>query len=98
MASSADEVPTKDEGVNGEPRGVSSDKELRNALYAKCADFEEENVFTQDELIAFDIIPDNSIEKLQEITKQLANDGLFKVMKKDSKPCWKVVKRADALK
>lgn len=99
MASSADEVPTKDEDVTmSEPSGVSSPKELRNALYAKCASFEEGHVFSQDDLLTFGIIPDNSIEQLLAYTKQLAKDGLFKLMSKDGKACWKVVKRADAVK
>lgn len=99
MASSTEEVPAKDEDITmAEPSGVSSPKELRNALYARCASFEEGHIFNQDELFAFDIIPDNSVEQLQAYTKQLAKDGLFKLMTKDGKACWKVVKRADAIK
>lgn len=99
MASSADDVPTKDEDVPMSERSrVSSPKELRNALYAKCASFEDGHVFTQDDILAFDIIPDNSIEQLLAYTKQLSKDGLFKLMSKDGKACWKVVKRADAVK
>ncbi len=92
-------MPAKDEDVTMmEPHGVSSPKELRNALYARCASFEEGHVFDQDELFEFGIIPENSIHDLLVYTKQLANEGLFKVMTKDGKACWKVVKRADALK
>lgn len=99
MASSVEETPAKDEDVTMiEPSGVSSPKELRNALYARCASFEEGHVFDQDELLAFRIIPENSIEQLLSYTKQLAKDGLFKLMSKDGKACWKVVKRADAVK
>ena len=100
MASSADEVPpTKDEDVPmSEPSRVSSPKELRNALYAKCASFEEGHIFYQDDIFAFGIIPDNSVEQLQAYTKQLTKDGLFKLMSKDGKACWRVVKRADAAK
>ena len=99
MASSADEVPPKDEDVTiSGPSGVSSPKELRNALYVKCASFEEGHVFNQDDIFAFQIIPDNSVEKLLAYTKQLAKDGLFKLMSKDGKACWKVVKKADAVK
>ena len=99
MASSADELPPKDEDVTmSEPSRVSSPTELRSALYAKCASFEEGHVFNQDDIFAFHIIPDNSVEKLLAYTKQLAKDGLFKLMSKDGKACWKVVKRADAVK
>lgn len=99
MASSVEETPAKDEDVTMiEPSGVSSPKELRNALYARCASFEEGHVFDQDELLAFGIVPENSVEQLWAYTKQLAKDGLFKLMSKDGKVCWKVVKRADAVK
>lgn len=99
MTSSTEGAPPKDQDVTmTEPSGVSSPKELRNALYARCASFEEGHVFNQDELFAFEIIPDNSVEKLLAYTKQLAKDGLFKLMTKDGKACWKVVKRADAIK
>ena len=82
-----------------ESSGVSSPKELRNALYARCASFEEGHVFNQDELFAFGIIPENSIEQLLVYTRQLAKDGLFKLMSnKDGRACWKVVRRADAAK
>lgn len=99
MASSVEEVSAKDEDVTtSEPSGVSSPKELRNALYARCASFEDGHVFSQDELLSFEFIPDNSIEQLLAYTKQLSKDGLFKLMTKDGKACWKVVKRADAVK
>ena len=99
MASSAEEVLGKDDDVTmTEPSAVSSPKELRNALYARCASFEEGHIFTQDELFTFEIIPDNSVEQLLAFTKQLAKDGLFKLMTKDGKACWRVVKRADAIK
>ena len=99
MASSAEEVPLKDEdaSMTGQ-KSVSSPKELRNALYARCASSEEGHVFNQDELLAFNIIPDNSIEQLLAYTRQLTKDGLFKLMTKDGKVCWKVVKKADAAK
>ena len=99
MASSADELLPKDEdAAMGRPGEKSSPKELRNALYARCASFEEGRVFSQDELFGFGIIPDNSVEQLLAYTKQLTKDGLFKLMTKDGKACWKVVKRADAVK
>ena len=99
MASSVHEVTTKDEDITmGEPSGVSSPKELRNALYARCASFEEGHVFRQDELLAFGIIPSSSIEVLLTYTKQLAREGLLKLMIKEGRACWKVVKRAEAAK
>ena len=81
-----------------EPSGVSSPKELKMALYARCASLEEGRVFSQDDLLSFNIIPDNNVQQLLIHTKQLAKDGLFKVMSKDNKICWKVVKKADAAK
>lgn len=89
----------KDEDVTMiEPSGVSSPKELKNALYARCASLEEGKAFSQDDLLSFNIIPNNDIEQLLLYTKQLAKDGLFKLMAKDGKACWRVVKKDDAAK
>ena len=81
-----------------EPSGTSSPKELKMALYARCASLDEGRVFDQDELLSFKIIPDDSVQQLLVHTRQLAKDGLFKVMTRDNKICWKVVKKADAAK
>jgi len=84
--------------VMKEPSGVSSPKELKMALYTRCASLEHDLVFNQDELLAFNIIPDNNLDQLLVYTKQLAKDGLFKVMQKDGRICWKVVNKSDAAK
>ena len=78
--------------------GVSSPKELKNALYARCASEEDGKVFFQGDLLSYNIIPDNNVEKLLLYTQQLLNEGLFKLMTKDGKTCWRVVKRDDAAK
>lgn len=94
-------MATKDEDIimgEREPSSVSSHKEIRNALYARCASLEEKHVFDQEELLSFGVIPDNNVEQLLVHTRQLAKDGLFKLMAKDGKACWRVVKRADAAK
>ena len=78
--------------------GVSSPKELKNALYARCASEDDGKVFFQGDLLSYNIIPDNNVEKLLLYTQQLLNEGLFKLMSKDGKTCWRVVKRDDAAK
>lgn len=100
MAASAAKMEPEGDGdiIMTEPSGVSSPKELKMALYAQCASLDEGRVFDQDELLAFNIVPDNDVRQLLVHTKQLAKDGLFKVMSKDNKICWKVVKKADAAK
>ena len=99
MATSAKEDPGKDEDITmTEPSGVCSPRELRNALYARCAALEEDHVFDQKELLSFNILPENTVEKLIVHTNKLAKEGLFKLMTRDGKACWKVVKRSDALK
>lgn len=81
-----------------EPSGVSSPTELKMALYARCANLPEDSIFGQDQLLSFNIIPDNNLEQLLTHTKRLAKDGLFKVMQREGKICWRVVKKADAAK
>lgn len=91
--------PEEDGDVNmAEASGASSPKELRMALYAQCASLEEGRVFTQEDLLAFNIVPGNDVEQLNKLTNHLITDALFKLMTKDGKVCWKVVKKADAVK
>lgn len=78
--------------------GVSSPKELKNALYARCASENDGKVFFQSDLLSYNIIPGNDVEKLLAYTQQLLKEGLFKLMSKDGKICWRVVKRDDAAK
>ncbi len=93
-----DVIMTEPSGLSADASGVSSPKELKNALYARCASLEEGRVFDQNELLSFKIIPNDDVEKLAAYTKQLARDGLFKVMLKDTQVCWRVVKKDDAAK
>ena len=106
MATPTNKEASKDKDVimkdrDGEPSpkdGVSSPKELKNLLYARCASEEDGKVFFQDDLLSYDIVPNNDLEKLLSYTQQLLADGLFKLMQKDGKTCWRVVKRDDAAK
>ena len=93
-----DELARNEDVVMGEASGVSSPKELKNLLYARCASQEENHVFDQRELLSFHIIPNDDVAQLLVHTRQLAKEGLFKLMTKDGKACWKVVKRDDAAK
>ncbi|MCJ1348449.1 34-kDa subunit of RNA polymerase III (C) [Peltigera leucophlebia] len=77
---------------------VSSPKMLKNALYARCANLPAESIFSQDDLLSLDVIPGNDLEQLLSCTRQLTKEGLFKLMSKDGRACWKVVKRDDAAK
>ncbi len=76
----------------------SSLKELKNALYARCANQAAEKLFDQNDLFEFGIVPNNDLGQLLLCVKQLTQDGLFKVQKKNEIACWKVVKKEDAAK
>lgn len=76
----------------------ASPKELYNALYASCASQPADKVFNQEDLLSLNIIPNNDLQELLVCLQRLAKDGLLKVMTKDGKPCWKVVKKEDAAK
>lgn len=86
--------PSAQDGTSAVP----SLKMLKNALYAQCANRPAESIFTQDELLSLEVIPNNDLEKLLSCTRQLTKEGLFKLMTKDGRACWKVVKRDDAAK
>ena len=74
----------------------SSSEELYNALYASCASQPANKTYNQHDLLALNIIPDNDLNKLLLCTQLLTKNGLFKVMTKDGRPCWKVIKKEDA--
>ena len=71
-------------------------QELYNALYASCASQIENKVFSQQQLLSLNIIPNNDVNQLLACTQRLTSNGLFKLMMKDGRPCWKVVKKEDA--
>lgn len=76
----------------------SSRKELKNALYARCAIKPTGTLFFQNDLLEFGIIPNNDPQQLLICTKQLTQEGLLKTLKKDDTYCWKIVKKEDAAK
>ena len=77
---------------------ASSQKELKNALYARCANLPADRVFNQQDLFSLEVIPDNDLQLLLICTQQLTKEGLFKLMTKDGRACWRVVKKDDAAK
>jgi hypothetical protein len=77
---------------------AASTNEIKNALYARCANLGAEKVYTQRDLLAFKIIPNDDLNQLLSCTRQLTKEGLFKLMTKDGRACWKVVKKEDAAK
>lgn len=93
-----DEDAKEEEAIADEPIAISSHKELKNALYARCANLPADRVFTQDDLFSLEVIPRNDLNLLLVCTKQLTKEGLFKLMTRDGRTCWKVVKKDDAAK
>lgn len=77
---------------------ISSQKMLKNALYARCANLPADRIFNQSDLLLLDVIPNNDLDQLLSCTRQLTKEGLFKLMSRDGRACWKVVKRDDAAK
>lgn len=92
-----EDVKNIDEGSAGFI-AAASPTEIKNALYARCANLGAEKVFTQRDLLAFKIIPNDDLTQLLSCTKQLTQEGLFKLMSKDGRACWKVVMKEDAAK
>lgn len=84
--------------MNRDGRAVSkaSQKELQNALYARCANLSADRTFDQNELLELQVIPNDDLRLLQTCLGHLTKEGLFKLMKKNDAACWKVVKREDA--
>lgn len=97
--SKQEEEDSKD-GDDASPNFIAaaSTNEIKNALYARCANLGAEKVYSQRDLLAFKIIPNDDLNELLSCTRQLTKEGLFKLMSKDGKACWKVVKKEDAAK
>ena len=101
MASEISSLPPTSGAVQADSEaGVvqASQKELKNALYARCANIGADTVFTQQDLTALGIIPNDDLKLLQTCINQLLKEGLLKVLKKDSGLCWKVIRKEDAAK
>ena len=101
MADEYDTTPT----MSGALRPASEEgsaqlsiEELRDTLYARCANQPPEKAFNQEDLLAFGIIPNDDPSLLHACTHQLTQKGLLKVYKQAEGVCWKVVKKEDAAK
>ena len=81
----------KDEAIS-----PSSTEELKNAMYATCASLPENKTYDQNELLDLGTVPNRDVRLLQQCTSQLTNEGLFKLMTKNGRVCWRVVKKANA--
>ncbi|KAI4184762.1 MAG: hypothetical protein L6R41_004519 [Letrouitia leprolyta] len=77
---------------------TSSPQEITTALYARCASLPPETIFSQDDLLKLAIIPNNALDLLLQCTKKLTQEGLFKLLSRDGRAVWRVVKREDAQK
>ena len=82
---------TKDKAIS--PAAL---EEMKNAIYASCAGLEQTQTFSQEQLFELNIIPDRDVTILQQCAEMLSREGLFKVMTKNGRLCWRVVEKADA--
>ena len=101
MANEARSLPPTSRALqaDGEAESVqASQKELKNALYARCANSGPDAVFTQQDLLALGIIANEDLTILTTCINQLMKEGLLRVLKKDSSLCWKVIRKEDAAK
>ncbi|KAL8850557.1 MAG: hypothetical protein Q9221_004514 [Calogaya cf. arnoldii] len=76
----------------------SSPLQIQNALYARCASLPAETVFSQHDLLDLGIIPNRDIKLLLQCTQELTSEGLFKLLTRDGRACWRIVKKEDAQK
>lgn len=80
------------------PAATPSPQEIKNALYARCAASPTEAIFSQDDLLELGIIPNNALDILLQCTKKLTQEGLFKLLSREGRAVWRVVKKEDAQK
>ncbi|KAL8965724.1 MAG: hypothetical protein Q9183_003716, partial [Haloplaca sp. 2 TL-2023] len=76
----------------------STPTEIKNALYARCASLPATKVFDQKDLFDLNIIPDNDTKLLMTCTQTLTREGLFKLLSRENRACWRVVSKEAAQK
>ncbi|KAL8688961.1 MAG: hypothetical protein Q9218_005253 [Villophora microphyllina] len=84
--------------VSSDPSAGSSSLELKNALYARCAALPADTIFDQKALLNLNVIPNNELTLLLDCTQKLTQEGLFKLLSRENRACWRVVKKEDAQK
>ena len=78
--------------------GTAALEELCNALYASCATHQADKLFSQDELLSLNVIPNGDLTLLRDCLNSLTSHGLLKLMSKDGRTIWKIVRKEDAAK
>jgi hypothetical protein len=74
-------------------------QELKTKLYDLCRTTEESStVFRQDDLLAFNIIPENDVRLLLQTAQRLCDEKLFKLVRDGSAAGWMYRSEADAAK
>ncbi|KAI9830547.1 MAG: hypothetical protein M1819_005505 [Sarea resinae] len=71
---------------------------LKEAVYARCAQAPDENLFSQNDIFEMGIIPGKNANDLMRVMQGLIDDGLFKMLVQDGGVVWKLVKKEDAAK
>ena len=98
MSKPEDSAKEDDDDAHFDITPVSDPKQIKTSLYARCAIEGVDKVFSQEDLLSFQIIPNNDLNQLLSCTQKLTKEGLLKLMSKDGRAHWKVVKREDAAK
>lgn len=80
------------------PHGDNLVQDLKNKLYNLCAMEESSTVFRQDDLLAFNVIPNNDIRLLLQISQRLCDEKLFKLVRDGSAAGWMYRSVAEATK
>lgn len=74
-------------------------EELKTKLYELCRTMEESStVFRQDDLLALNVIPNNDVRLLLQITQRLCDEKLFKLVRDGSAAGWMYRTESDAAK
>ena len=86
MASSSKQPVPKEKGLTS----------VEEELYRLCSAFPPEKLFSQQDLAALNLLPENDTAGLQSCTQHIVQKGLFRIMIKDGKIHWRVVTREEA--
>jgi DNA-directed RNA polymerase III subunit RPC6 len=73
-------------------------QELKTKLYDLCALEDRSTVFRQDDLLALNVIPNNDIRLLLQVSQRLCDEKLFKLVRDGSAAGWMYRSEAEAAK
>ncbi|KAI9814695.1 MAG: 34-kDa subunit of RNA polymerase III (C) [Thelocarpon impressellum] len=76
--------------------GLVPVKELKNVMYACCSRAPPDTLFSQEDLLALKVVPNDDVALLSQCVQALLDEGLLKVLTLPTGTVWKILRREEA--